>query len=706
MDIKARALALLRDSLSNPAAEFHEDQWESISTLVEGRQRLLVVQRTGWGKSAVYFIATKLLREQGWGPTIIISPLLALMRNQIDSAAKYGVRLGSINSSQSDNENNGTITALTSNNLDAVIISPEQLSKPSFREDVLNPVADRVGLFVIDEAHCISDWGHDFRPDYKRIVNILPFLPNNMPVLATTATANQRVMDDVRAQLGREVQVYRGALTRESLHLQNIQLPNPSQRLAWLADTLPNLPGTGIIYTATTRDADLVANWLKRRGLNVAAYYGTLPNMTREASAARRLMLEDKLMSNQLKALVATSALGMGYDKPDLAFVIHYQSPGSVVTYYQQVGRAGRAIPKAYGVLLSGGEDNDIQEYFIRQAFPSEKLVAEILQTLESSDGPLKIPEILGRVNGGTEKAKDALKFLLAESPAPVVLAQQQPIKYARTVIDYNLPHEAIQRLSALKESEWRIMQQYVEHHDCLMNFLSQQLDDPVFEPCGRCANCAPENALPETYRHETGLDAAAFLENVMIEIQPRDRVSVSRFPQDKLPSSLKRSNLQHEPGRALCRWGEAGWGEIAMHGKRDGHFDERLVGASAKLILQRWCPAPFPTWVTFVPSHQHSNLVKDFAAQLAQSLGLPCMDLVKKIRKNRPQKTMQNAEFQSKNLDGVFRIEPGFPAGPVLLVDDAVDSKWTFTVISALLIRAGAGPVFPFAIMSTSTSD
>ena len=198
--IKNIALEMLRDSLGKPEANFHEHQWEAISTLVAKRSRLLVVQRTGWGKSAVYFIATKLMREQGHGPTIIISPLLALMRNQIESAAGYGVRLGTINSSNTDAQNNQTRDSVVGGNLDALIISPEQLSKPSFNEEVLVPISDRVGLFVIDEAHCISDWGHDFRPDYKRIVNILPFLPVNMPILATTATANQRVMNDVCMQ--------------------------------------------------------------------------------------------------------------------------------------------------------------------------------------------------------------------------------------------------------------------------------------------------------------------------------------------------------------------------------------------------------------------------------------------------------------------------------------------------------------------------
>jgi len=694
----------LRNSLGDKKANFHENQWESISTLVEKRGRLLVVQRTGWGKSAVYFIATQLLRNQGYGPTIIISPLLALMRNQIYSAAKYGVKLGTINSSNTNDENNQTIADIQNENLDAIIISPEQLSKPGFNDDVLRPMANRVGLFVIDEAHCISDWGHDFRPDYKRIVNILPFLPKNMSVLATTATANQRVMKDICVQLGDNIQVYRGRLTRESLHLQNIVFPNRSQRLAWLADTLPQLDGTGIIYTATTRDADQVSKWLKSRGISVESYHGGI-------DSRRRLELEDSLLKNKLKALVATSALGMGYDKPDLSFVIHYQSPGSVVSYYQQVGRAGRAISKAYGILLSGNEDDDIQQYFIQQAFPQEQLVQDILAALEKSDGGLSKNEIQVRVNGRPKKIESALKFLSAESPAPIMISQQRPIKYSRTIIDYQLPHEAILRLSQIKGREWSKMQEYLHHKECLMQFLSHQLDDNTSESCKKCINCNKNDSLPTVYSHETGLAAADFMENITIIIEPKKRAgngvvqAATRFPIYQIPFNLAKNDLQHESGRALSRWGEAGWGEIAMHGKRNGHFDARLVDASAKLLLHRWQPEPYPNWVTYVPSKRHPDLVSDFAVKLADRLGLPCINAVSIINDNYPQKRMENSYFRCKNLDGVFEIASKLPKGPLFLIDDAFDSGITFMVISALLRRAGSGLVYPFALMSTSTS-
>jgi ATP-dependent DNA helicase RecQ len=375
------------------------------------------------------------------------------------------------------------------------------------------------------------------------------------------------------------------------------------------------------------------------------------------------------------------------------------------VSYYQQVGRAGRGIPKAHGILLSGSEDDDIQRYFIEQAFPKERLVEDILSTLENSEDGLKKAEILRLVNGPDKKIDAALKFLTAESPAPVVVAQQRPIKYARTPISYELPHEAIARLSRLKEAEWEVMQRYVHHDGCLMQFLSSQLDDPHATPCGKCASCDPERAVPQTFSHEMGLAAAEFLENVLIEIEPRKRLDPADFPTYGFPRMLASEGLLCEAGRALCQWGEAGWGEIAKVGKEAGSFDPRLADASAKMITRRWQPDPYPAWVTYVPSHRHPELVSNFAQQLADKLGIPCVEAVKKVRRNQQQKFMQNTQFRCKNLDGVFEIEQLYSDEPVLLVDDAVDSRWTFAVIGALLRRAGSGPVYPFAIMSTATS-
>lgn len=375
--MKDQALALLREMTGNPAAQFHDDQYQAISQLLEHQAKLLVVQKTGWGKSAVYFIATKLLRLRGKGPTIIISPLIALMRNQIERARQLGLEIVSINSSQSREENAEARSQISRQNVDAVIISPEQLANDYMLENVLSHIFSNIGLFVVDEAHCISDWGHDFRPDYRRIVRVLQFMPANMPILATTATANDRVIKDINQQLGRELQIMRGDLKRHSLYLQNVPVSSKAERMAWLAEVIPQLEGTGIIYVKIIRDCDLLADWLNNNGIEAASYSGIANN-------DQRISLEKALLENGMKVLVATSALGMGFDKPDLGFVIHFQLPGSIIEYYQQVGRAGRGIDHAYGVLMDGEESQQIQSYFIQNAFPKEEEIQELLATLET----------------------------------------------------------------------------------------------------------------------------------------------------------------------------------------------------------------------------------------------------------------------------------------------------------------------------------
>ena len=364
-----RALELLRIGSGRTDATFRDDQESAIQHLVEGRGRLLVVQKTGWGKSFVYFIAIKLMREAGNGPALLVSPLLALMRNQIAAAERMGVRAATINSENRDDWNI-VEGKLQRDEIDILLISPERLANERFREQVLIPVAATVSLLVIDEAHCISDWGHDFRPHYRLLERIVRALPPNMRLLATTATANDRVMDDLAKVLGPDLHIMRGDLSRASLALQTIRLPSQAERMAWLAERVAAMPGHGIIYTLTVRDANQVAAWLKTRGLNVEAYTGE--------TGEGREDLEQALLSNKVKALVATTALGMGYDKPDLAFVIHFQTPGSVVAYYQQVGRAGRALDSAYGVLLSGEEENNINTWFIQSAFPTRNEVADL----------------------------------------------------------------------------------------------------------------------------------------------------------------------------------------------------------------------------------------------------------------------------------------------------------------------------------------
>ncbi len=683
---------LLRTAVGNPGAAFRLGQWEAIDALVNRRKRLLVVERTGWGKSAVYFIATRILRNDNRGFTLIVSPLLSLMRNQIEAAKRLGIRAVTINSQNTD-EWPKLQEDMACNEVDAILISPERLANDDFMNDVLTPVAGNIGLVVVDEAHCISDWGHDFRPDYRRLTSVLQHIPRNTPVLGTTATANKRVVADVRRQLG-NIAVQRGPLMRSSLALQTMRVPMQEIRLAWLATHLDKLPGTGIIYTLTKRDADQVAAWLNQNNIDAKAYYSGVTGDGFNDSNSCRLHREDLLLNNRIKALVATTALGMGYDKPDIGFVIHYQAPGSIISYYQQIGRAGRAIDHAFCIMMSGKEDQAIQAYFHRTSFPDERWVQTILKVLEKADG-LNIRKIESKVNLRHGQIQQVLKFLSVENPAPVFRDGKE---WHRTSSAYSMDHAKIRRLTAQKTAAWDEVQAFIDERGCLMQFLARSLDDDDPKPCGKCRNCLGEPVVRRSYSGRSKEDATVFLRISDIAFECRKWIPQDAFTAYEFKTSLP-AKLLAEPGRALARWGETGWGELVAKGKDDGHFDDRLVEAVVGLIEDRWNPEPGPTWITCVPSSNRPDLVPGFAARLADRLSMPFMPIVQKRRDTEAQKVQQNSLFQCRNLDGAFAIAGSPPAGPVLLVDDIVDSRWTMTIVAALLRQAGSGSVWPLAL-------
>ncbi len=686
-----RALELLRIGTGNAEAIFREGQDEAIRHALEGKGRLLIVQKTGWGKSFVYFIATKLLREAGYGPALLVSPLLALMRNQITAAERMGVHAATINS---DNTNHWTEieTRLTQDKIDILLISPERLANERFRTQVLARIAAQVSLLVIDEAHCISDWGHDFRPHYRLLERIAKTLPSNLRLLATTATANNRVMDDLAAVLGPGLDVSRGDLNRGSLTLQAIRLPSQAERLAWLAEQLATLQGHGIIYTLTVRDANRVADWLKTRGFNVEAYTGE--------TGERRQQLEQALLNNQVKALVATTALGMGYDKPDLAFVIHYQMPGSVVAYYQQVGRAGRALESAYGVLLSGREESDINDWFIRSAFPNRQEVADVLEALENEPDGLSVPGLLSRVNLSQGRVKKTIELLSLEAPAPIAKQGSKWQLTAATLSDGFW--KRAERLTELRQDEHQQMQDYVslpfgEHMGFLISALdgdSSAVTKPALHP------------LPIGVNAEQVKEAVAFLRRTSLPIEPRKQWPAGGMPRYGVRGRIAPGH-QAQPGRALCVWGDAGWGGLVRQGKyRDGKFSDDLVAACIKMIHD-WNPHPAPAWVACVPSLRHSDLVPNLANRLAVALGLPFHRVIAKTDERPEQKTMANSIQQARNIDGSLALDgQPIPHGPVLLIDDMVDSRWTLTVSAWLLRKGGSGEVWPMVLSQTGQNE
>ncbi len=691
-------LELLRRGLGNSQATFHVGQEEAIRAVIEPPHRALVVQATGWGKSMVYFLATKVLRDQGKGPTLVVSPLLSLMRNQVTAAVNLGLKAGHYTSANPESWED-IQKRLLANEIDLLLISPERLANEEFQSFVASSSLARVGLLVIDEAHCISDWGHDFRPDYQRLGRLIRNLPTTTSVLATTATANDRVVEDVLEQIGKNVRLIRGSLARKSLKLQVVNGFNAAERMAWLSDHLNDFEGSGIIYTLTRRDADRLAEWLRLRGYPVEAYHSSLAD-TPEESTLLRIEREESLLNNGIKALVSTVALGMGFDKPDLGFVVHFQSPGNLVAYYQQIGRAGRAIEAAHAVLFLGQEDDSIHEYFIDRASPSPEDIDQVLTALDESDNGLSVPKIMGAVDLKKGEVEKVLKCLSILEPSPIVKVNTS---WRRTPAPYHHNHARDQLLRERRGEERKRFVEFAQAKGCYLELVRTELNDETAEPCGQCSNCLGQALLSNEYGQESLAAAQRFLNESEFAFEPRKRWESGALPTYAFSGNIARE-LQCESGLCLSLFGDPGIGSWIREDKHAGRFREDLVEASRQALFRQGI-LDRVDWLAAVPSRR-SGSVPDFAARLAENMGVPFLNSVSKIKDTPPQKEQRNSFHQSANLDGAFEVGE-VREGTVLLVDDMVDSRWTFTIIAALLRKAGAGAVIPFALtLSANRGD
>ncbi|WP_285557089.1 RecQ family ATP-dependent DNA helicase [Actinoplanes regularis] len=694
--VRERAEEVLR-RLAGEHARLREDQWRAIEALTVDRRRVLCVQRTGWGKSAVYFVATALLRADGSaGPTVIVSPLLALMRNQVDAAARAGIRARTINSANLD-EWTEIEREIRAGTVDVLLISPERLNNPDFRDNVLPGLAHTTGLLVVDEAHCVSDWGHDFRPDYRRLRTFLAGLPARTPVLATTATANARVTTDVADQLG-DALVLRGTLDRDSLRLAVLNLPDPTHRLAWLADQLDQLPGSGIIYTLTVAGATETADFLRSRGFPVASYTGQVEDAERRAA-------EQDLLDNKIKALVATSALGMGFDKPDLGFVVHLGAPNSPIAYYQQVGRAGRAVEHAEVVLLPGPEDAAIWRYFASLAFPPEEQVRSVLAQL-SAERPMSTQALEPLVDLRRNRLELMLKVLDVDG-----VVRRTRGGWLATGEPWTYDTARLRRVAEARDAEQQTMIKYAETSTCRMEFLRRCLDDPEAAPCGRCDNCA--GALFDTEVSSGSLAAAgAFLGRPGAEIAPK-----KMWPTGMAAVGISLKGKigpaeQIEPGRVVGRLSDLGWGTrlrgVVGSESPDAPVPAELAGAVIE-VLRAWARGDDawlqrPVGVVAVGSHRHPQLVHSLAEHIATVGRLPLLGALHSARSS-AESFRGNSAQRVRALHDAFTVPPEVAAGieahpgPLLLVDDLVDSGWTMTLAGRALRRAGAASVLPLAL-------
>ena len=676
-----RIYEILRESYGENA-KFREGQKEAIEAVVNGK-RTLVVQKTGWGKSLVYFLATKLLKEKKKdGITLIISPLLALMNNQIDSAQRLGLNVKTINSDNNDEWDNIISDICDNNTVDALIISPERLANADFVKDCLDKIKNRVNLFVVDEAHCISDWGHDFRPDYRRIVKILQLLPSNVPVLATTATANDRVVNDIVAQLGENLVISRGELIRESLAIQVIKLQKKEDRLAWLAENIEKMPGSGVVYCLTKADCDLVTDWLNENNIKSEKYYA---DISKEGKA---ITLE-KFQKNEIKVLVATVAFGMGYDKPDIGFVIHFQRPANIVSYYQQIGRAGRGIELAYAVLLCGEEDEHINQYFINSAFPTEKDMNIVVEFITDNPGK-SISEIKGALNIRANRVEKTLKYLNVGDDIYTEYVNRKK-GYYKSAKKWEPDLERSEGITAIRYKEMQDMDEFTKQKGCYMKYIAEKLDDVNAKVCGKCSNCRGL-LFDETVGAETVQRAQQFIKSKFGVIEPR-----KQFP-DKTKIE---SEFQFKSGIVLSNYADAGYGMAVQKGKYlDGYFSDELVDASVK-ILSEFIKNNNIEWITPVTSKRHPQLVPDFAKRLADRLGIGYFEGIKKFNAEE-QKKFENSDRQYKNANDSFEIIQ-VKKENILLVDDMVDSRWTFTVCAMKMREMGSGDIYPFALANTA---
>ena len=677
------ALQLIH-SLYGENAKFRDGQYEAIEATMT-HKRVLVVQKTGWGKSLVYFTCTKLLRKQGRGVTVVVSPLLVLMQNQIEAAEKLGLKCDVLNSTVKDRRLD-IIQSLKRDELDLILITPETL----FNKDVQENLKDiKIGLFVIDEAHCISDWGHDFRLEYGNLRKIIPKLPKNVPILATTATANDRVIADLEKQLGGNVYVSRGPLTRESLSIQVLHMQSKAQRYAWILENIDKMPGHGIIYCLTRRDCDYLADFLARNGIAAVAYYSRA-----EAEENKNTEAIQSFSGNKIKAIVSTIKLGMGYDKGDIEFVIHFQMPSNIVSYYQQIGRAGRNVDRAYVVLMCGKEDEDILSYFTNTAFPTEEETNQIVDLIARSDG-LSLPRIEARLNFRRKRITKALSFLENDG-----FVRKENHRYYVTARKYFYDKKRYDEITRIRQYETEQMRQYAHTKQCYSQFIVNVLGDKTAQPCGHCANCLGKEIFPSKVSFSAIEKAQIYINTLVREIAPR-----KRWPNKTIADTFVIEHV-NQVGICLSKYGDVGYGELVKRDKYSGQnrFCDELVGKSAE-VLKPLIKEKGISHITCVPSLR-SNIVKDFAERLAESCGIPFVNLLQKT-KAQQQKYMQNSAHQCANAFNSFSVMQNVsPPSKLLLIDDVVDSGWTLTVCGYKLMERGAEEVYPFALADSSEEN
>jgi len=665
---RSQAETLLKKTFGLP--NFYDEQWETISKILNG-ERVLLIEKTGFGKSLCYqFPATTFE-----GLTVIFSPLIALMRDQVKKLNALGIQARCINSEQTPEENNEIIEDAKLGKLKILYIAPERQESPAWIDATQEM---KLSMVVIDEAHCISVWGHDFRTAFKRIINLVNLLPQGMPVLATTATATKRVEGDIMQQIGNGVQVIRGSLMRDNFSLFVLKVNSEDEKLIWLGQNLDKLPDSGIIYTGTRSNTEIYSNYLTWLGIPVSNYNAGL-------NAESRIQVEDGLIANKWKAIVSTNALGMGIDKPDIRFVIHTQMPQSPIHYYQEIGRAGRdGNPSIIILLFNPNEDVKLPRSFIESGKPSIEKYNKVINALKS--------QMLGErdLQKATNLTQTPIRVIKADLIEQKIIREIAGKKYEYIMNAPALDTKSFEALRNDKLKELESMIDYIETKKSRMNFLCEYLGDA---PNASFTNC-----------DNTGLP------KLSVKVTDEWTKKLNDFREQYFPElevESKDSNIVN--GLAASYYGVSTVAEALHRSKyeKGGDFPDFLLRLTLKAIRKKLGKEKVDL-VLYVPPTSSGNLVRNFAEKIAATLKVSISHDLTKVRTTEPQKIFQNSWLKKDNVSGAFSYtEPDEIEGKsILLIDDIFDSGATLKEIGKLLTKFGARQIIPIVIAKTVGGD
>ena len=651
---------------------FYDDQWETIERILKG-ERVLLIEKTGFGKSLCFQFPATIFK----GITVVFSPLIALMRDQVKKLNSLGISAKCINSEQTAEENSNIIADAIKGGIKILYIAPERQENSEWIEATRQM---KLSMIVIDEAHCISVWGHDFRPAFKRIINLVKLLPTGLPVLATTATATKKVEADIASQIGGSISILRGDLLRENFKLFVIKVSSDDEKLIWLGKNLDKMPGTGILYTGTRVDTEIYSNWFEHLNLSTTSYNAGL-------DIDSRIAVENGLMDNKWKCVISTNALGMGIDKADIRFIIHTQIPQSPIHYYQEIGRAGRDGEPAYILLFYNPEDKDLPESFIEGGRPSIQKYEKVISAIKNE--LLGEKELMKKTNLKQTQIR-VIKSDLVEQGIirEVMFGRDKKYEYITNALALNA--KTFEELRNTKKADLEKMIEYAETSQSRMKFLCDFLGDTTNHPFNNCDN--------------TGL------KKIKVIVNEEWKKKLQEFRENYFPKLIvesKGSNIVN--GIAASYYGFSNVG-AALHRckyqtKED--FPDFLLKLTLRAFRKKFGQEDFD-YIAYVPPTSSGDLVKNFATKLSQVLKFPITHDLIKIRQTKEQKIFANGFLKSDNVSGAFSFaNPDLFFGKnILLIDDIFDSGATVKELGKLFTKFGAVKIAPLVIARTVGGD